>query len=210
MKKEVNIDVLSTENQAYKDFNLNEAMQDYALYKKHIYEFKRTVEPIPDVFCLIFKYFEENEELIQKEGIFRRAGDEEVIDKLFTQIGKGNYEVVKDCNDPYTMATFLKRVLKEMGEPLCTFKLYSEFRDVNMLPQDQQLGKVKDICKKLPEVNRSVLHELLKFLRKVSQFKEQNTMNTYNLATVFYPNMFRPFELSQTELIYGIQIVKTL
>ena len=39
----------------------------------------------------------------------------------------------------------LKQVLREMGEPMCTYGLYIEFRDVNMLEQELRLQRVIDI-----------------------------------------------------------------
>ena len=35
-------------------------------------------------------------------------------------------------------------------------------------------------------------------------------MNAYNLATVFTPNLFRPFEVTQNDLIYSSHLSDTL
>jgi hypothetical protein len=46
----------------------------------------------------------------------------------------GNYSYIAGLReDPHVISNFLKKVLKYMGEPLCTFALYGRFRDV---PQD--------------------------------------------------------------------------
>lgn len=34
-------------------------------------------------------------------------------------------------SDPHVVANYLKKVLKYMGEPLCTYKLYTKFRDLS-------------------------------------------------------------------------------
>jgi len=44
----------------------------------------------------------------------------------------GNYYILtKMINEPHSVANFFKKILKCMGEPLCTFKLYSRFRDLS-------------------------------------------------------------------------------
>ena len=44
------------------------------------------------------------------------------------------------------VANYLKKVLKYMGEPLCTFALYSRFRELSETPVDKRAGKLKEIC----------------------------------------------------------------
>ena len=87
---------------------------------------------VPDVFLLLFDYFQANsEEYMKLEGIFRINGDEEEIIKIHEELKEGCYEYLSNCEFPLTVAVFLKRVFKLMGEPLCTFDLYQEYRDVN-------------------------------------------------------------------------------
>jgi len=39
----------------------------------------------------------------------------------------GNYDFLNRVKEPYAVATYFKNVLKNMGEPLCTFDLYERF-----------------------------------------------------------------------------------
>jgi hypothetical protein len=57
-----------------------------------------------------------------------------------------------------------------MGEPLCTFALYSRFRDLSDTPLPQRADKLKEICEKLPAINRNVFIYLVKFLHKVTKY----------------------------------------
>jgi len=41
-------------------------------------------------------------------------------------------------------------------------------------------------------------------------FEESNKMSAANLAIVFAPNLFKPFELTQNDLIYAVIFVKVL
>lgn len=52
----------------------------------------------------------------------------------------------------------------------------------------------------LPALNRDILYFVLGFLNKVSSYKEDNLMTTYNLAVVFGPNFFRSEVLKMSDL----------
>ena len=51
---------------------------------------------------------------------------------------------------------------------------------------------------------------ILAFLATVMAEEGHNKMNAYNLATVFTPNLFRPFEVTQNDLIYSSHLSDTL
>jgi hypothetical protein len=81
--------------------------------------------------------------------------------------------------EPHAVACFLKKVLRCMGEPLCTFKLYSRFRDLAGKIQsfskvskdhkgEEKLKRLTEICLMLPEINKQTFIYLIKFFRKVS------------------------------------------
>jgi len=96
-----------------------------------------------------------------------------------------------------------------MGEPLCTFSLYSRFRDLSDTPIVQRAGKLKEICALLPAINRNVFVFIIRFFLKVTKESEHNKMNLHNLATVITPNLFRPFELTANDLIFAQHLVET-
>ena len=65
---------------------------------------------------------------------------------LQSEIANGNYSSLREGRAcAHTVACMLKQVLREMGEPMCTYGLYIEFRDVNMLEQELRLQRVIDI-----------------------------------------------------------------
>ena len=94
---------------------------------KHLYEFKRKEEDdVPEIFILLIKFFDDNPELLKTEGLFRLAGDIEKIEELSIHMSMGNYFFLTKLNNaPHVVACYLKKILRQMGEPLCTFKLYS-------------------------------------------------------------------------------------
>ena len=82
----------------------------------------------------------------------------------------GNYYYLTQLKEePHVVGNYLKKVLKYMGEPLCTFALYSRFRDLSETPIAKRGAKLKEICALLPQVNRNVFIFIIKFFLKVGK-----------------------------------------
>lgn len=90
-----------------------------------------------------------------------------------------------------------------MGEPLCTYALYSRFRDLSDTKVELKAMKLKEICEKLPIINRNVFVYIIRFLYKVVKESDHNKMPMHNMAIVITPNLFRPFELTANDLIFA-------
>lgn len=168
-------------------------------------------EEVPEIFILLISYFEIYPQLLKTEGLFRIAASLDKIDEMQVHLTMGNYSYLHSLSsEPHVISNFLKKVLKNMGEPLCTFNLYGRFRDLeDTKDKTLKLAKLKEICGNLPEINRNVFIFIIKFFRKVIVNHEQNRMNIHNLATVVTPNLFRPFELTPNDLIFAGHLVKT-
>ena len=160
---------------------------------------------------LLVSYFEVQPDLMKTEGLFRIAASLDKLDELLVHVTMGNYYYLTLLKEePHVVANYLKKVLKYMGEPLCTFSLYSRFRDLSDTPVPKRAAKLKEICALLPPVNRNVFIFIIKFFLKVTKQSEHNKMNVHNLATVVTPNLFRPFELTANDLIFAQHLVETL
>lgn len=69
---------------------------------------------------------------MKTEGLFRIAASMDRIDELQIHLQLGNYYILTQMvSDPHCVSNYLKKILKYMGEPLCTFKLYGRFRDLS-------------------------------------------------------------------------------
>lgn len=44
------------------------------------------------------------------------------------------------------IANYLKKILKFMGEPLCTYSMYSRFRDLQEVKAEHRKEALKGIC----------------------------------------------------------------
>jgi hypothetical protein len=206
--------VVYTSDVKYKDFDISTAVKTYDIYKKHISEFARGEgDIIPDVFNVIFSYFERNEKHMKAEGIFRLAGNKETMKDIENHLFDGDYFYLGNIKDPVTVAVFLKKVLREMGEPLCTFDAYIRFKDINdetWTWSGEKVEKAYNLIDNLPVLNRDTFRALLSFLNTLTLYSEDNKMRANNLAIVFAPNIFTAYEVTPNDMIYAQVLVKTL
>lgn len=98
-----------------------------------------------------------------------------------------------DYQDPHVIGSILKLYLRELPEPLLTFKCYKDFlRAVEKHNEEERKQEIKNTLAKLPTANYKNLRYLTKFLWLVTQNVESNKMSSHNLAIVMSPNMLWP------------------
>lgn len=86
------------------------------------------------------------------------------------------------------IASTLKSYLRELPEPLLTYKLYNEWMSVMNCPEEMRLMLAQEILKKLPPANKDNLTYLIHFLAKLTKHPE-NKMTASNIAIVVAPNL---------------------
>lgn len=89
------------------------------------------------------------------------------------------------------LAAFLKRFLRELPEPILTFKLHKLFLFSISKGADTLAVLHYALCI-LPKVNRDIVLLILGLLFWVSRHADTNKMNADNLARVMAPNMLYP------------------
>ncbi|KAJ3056754.1 hypothetical protein HK097_004615 [Rhizophlyctis rosea] len=154
------------------------------------------------------------------EGIFRKNGN---IKKLKTQsddLDRDPRGVDLDGDNPIQVAALLKKFLREMPEPLLTFKLHRLFITSQKLPEEKDRRKVLHyVCCLLPKPNLDVLMVLAWFLREVSEHSgsgahtdDGNKMDLDNLATVITPNILysKSKNPADDESVLAIEAVRML
>ena len=98
-----------------------------------MYEFKviegSGKDAVPEIFLALVSFFEANPHLMQTYTLFRKNSTSMNMDSIDIHLSHGNYHYLNTIlNDPYLVANHIKRILREMAEPLCTYKLYSSFK----------------------------------------------------------------------------------
>ncbi|XP_075146063.1 rho GTPase activating protein at 92B [Haematobia irritans] len=98
-----------------------------------------------------------------------------------------------DYQDPHVIGSILKLYLRELPEPLLTYRCYDDFiRIVERHSEEDRKVAIKATLAKLPKANYDNLRYLTKFLWLVTQNVEYNKMSSHNLAIVMSPNMLWP------------------
>lgn len=144
---------------------------------------------LPEVYSRLAAHMHE-EHVICAEGIFRVSAEHGRVRLLKEWIDGGRAdaafaELRSRDGDPHVAGALLKRFLRELPEPVCTFALYNAFVRAS---RTRNLG---DVVARLPPVNRAVLRSVMELLRAVSSKEERNRMSAKALAHVFAPNLLR-------------------
>lgn len=139
---------------------------------------------------------------LEEEGIYRKSGVGTKITKLLSLgMDKKKTDVVfsdeqyKDLMESNTIASALKTYLRNLNEPLMTYRYHSGF--IEAAKQDnlkQRVHEVHKLVHKLPQPNFIMLEMVVKHLTEVSRKYEKNKMSVFNLGVVFGPTLLRPQE----------------
>ena len=131
--------------------------------------------------------------------------DEEIDWDLFTQ-----------SNTLHSVGGALKQYLRDLPEPLLTYKLYDDWmKAMRMLRSNSTDGAavVQTLVEKLPKENFVNLRYLVKFLASMVKNADKNKMTVDNLATVMGPNLLWPEagrQVEMDEIPYRNMIVEVL
>lgn len=127
--------------------------------------------------------------VIDTEGLFRRSGNQNVINDIKRRVNTGENIDFKDI-DTHAIAGLLKTFLRDLKEPLLTYELYDEIVKFLEWPKEERSRNVKQMLReKLPIENYELFKYLIEFLVKVEECKDLNKMTSSNLAIVIGPNL---------------------
>ena len=150
---------------------------------------------------------------VHEEGIFRVPGGFAAVANLKKQFDYGeSVDLRTHTKDPHAVAGVMKLFLREMPEPLITFKLYNQLLS---LARAESFNTMRVIVEKaLPVLHLITFRFLFQFLREVTQFNTENKMTSKNLAIVFAPNILRPAKetlaMMQNDAKDKISVVRAL
>eukprot|EP00076_Gallus_gallus_P042110 XP_025007648.1 SH3 domain-binding protein 1 [Gallus gallus] len=130
---------------------------------------------------------------MKEEGLFRLAAGASVLRKLKSSLASGSNALEEFYSDPHAVAGALKSYLRELPEPLMTFKLYDEWIKVASLKDiGDRVQSLRDTCSRLPQDSYNNLRYLIKFLAKLAEHQNVNKMTPSNIAIVLGPNLLWP------------------
>ncbi|XP_065332167.1 rho GTPase-activating protein conundrum isoform X2 [Cloeon dipterum] len=143
----------------------------------------------------------ERESCLREEGLLRVAGSRARMDAAAAALQSdfyGPYREEKairalDALSPHDLGSLLKKLLRELPQPLLTAQLLDSFYHCHALTiQNDKEKALRLLCLLLPPVERHVLQALFDFLGQVADRRDYNKMTLNNVAMIFAPNLFPP------------------
>ena len=172
------------------------------------------------------------------EGVFRKNGNIRGLKDLSEKLDQKEVDVDLSKENPVQVAALLKKFLRELPDPLLTYKLYRLFvtsqskslivRTLSSLWLMHAVLEIDDEAKRkrvlhltcclLPKSHRDTLEILFSFLVWASSFSQVDEesgskMDTHNLATVITPNILKDKSavVGQDENSFlAIEVINTL
>lgn len=130
------------------------------------------------------------------EGVFRKNGNIKRLNETAALIDKEGCDAIDLSKENVVqVAALLKKYLRELPDPLLTFKLHRLYIASQKIADEEQRRRVLHLTAcLLPKSHRDCLEILFTFLSWVASFHQVDEesgskMDTHNLATVIAPNI---------------------
>lgn len=125
------------------------------------------------------------------EGIYRKSGSENSINKLLKQFRSDAYsvQIIRTDYTEHDVANVLKRFMRDLPDRLlgrCSSNLISVSK---MKDTREKIEAYKELLTRLPSIEYHTLRKLLGHLHFIQSQKVQNKMDYSNLAIVWGPTL---------------------
>lgn len=152
------------------------------------------------------------------EGVFRKNGNIKRLNDTVATIDREGCDAVDFAKENVVqVAALLKKYLRELPDPLLTFKLHRLFiASAKIQDEDKRRRVLHLTCCLLPKAHRDVLEILCCFFNWVASFHQVDEdtgskMDTHNLATVIAPNiLFTNAKTPVDDNFLAIEVVHSL
>ncbi|KAG0647994.1 Rho-type GTPase-activating 1 [Hyphodiscus hymeniophilus] len=152
------------------------------------------------------------------EGVFRKNGNIKRLNETMATIDKDGCDAVDLTKENVVqVAALLKKYLRELPDPLLTFKLHRLFIASQKIADEDKRRRILHLtCCLLPKAHRDTLEILCSFFNWVASFHQVDEesgskMDTHNLATVIAPNiLFTNAKTPVDDNFLAIEVVHTL
>lgn len=138
---------------------------------------------------------------LEETGLYRMVGLNSKVTKLLQMcLDKRKPERLQALDDESeweskTITSALKTYLRNLPEPLMTFRHHNAFvAAAKQETKSQRVNDVHTLVHRLPQMNFDMLNMLVRHLKKVAEKSEKNRMTVSNLSTCFGPTLLRPEE----------------
>ncbi|GMN41031.1 hypothetical protein TIFTF001_010243 [Ficus carica] len=114
--------------------------------------------------------------------LFKTEADKKVIQQLVSLFNQDSNASIPESANPVEVAALIKCYLASLPDPLTTFELYNEIKGAR-----SSINAMRNILKRLPNVNYMTLEFVTALLLRVSQKALLNKMDTRSLAMEMAP-----------------------
>lgn len=152
------------------------------------------------------------------EGVFRKNGNIKRLNETMATIDRDGCDSMDLSKENVVqVAALLKKYLRELPDPLLTFKLHRLFIVSQKIADEDKRRRILHLtCCLLPKAHRDCLEILCAFFNWVASFHQideesGSKMDTHNLATVIAPNiLFTNAKTPVDDNFLAIEVVHTL
>ncbi|KAL0576453.1 Rho-type GTPase activating protein Rga1 [Marasmius crinis-equi] len=152
------------------------------------------------------------------EGIFRKNGNIRRLKELTEAIDRDPLSVDLTQDNPVQLAALLKKFLRDLPDPLLTFKLHKLMVASQSLPNEVERKRLLHMLSLImPKPHRDTMEVLFVFLKWVASFAHMDEetgskMDSGNLATVICPSILysRGRDPARDESFGAIRVVTSL
>ncbi|RLM85579.1 hypothetical protein C2845_PM04G24800 [Panicum miliaceum] len=118
---------------------------------------------------------------LNNEYLFKSEGDRKVLQQLVSLYNEDSGASLPEGVNPIDVGALVKCYLASIPEPLTTYALYDELRDARVSIPD-----LRNILKKLPNVNYMTLEFVTALLLRVSRKSSLNKYKSINMVTATF------------------------
>lgn len=124
---------------------------------------------------------------LEEVGIYRKSASLTVVQKIKDEVNKyGDFNMENALVfDIHNLTGCIKAYLRELPAPLINDELVeaiSKVREVSS--EDSRFGVYKNVLSRLPIYNYYLIKRLSRHMKLIEDYKSQNRMTSYNLATI--------------------------
>ncbi|PWW73157.1 RhoGAP-domain-containing protein [Tuber magnatum] len=126
------------------------------------------------------------------EGIYRKSGGASQMRHIQEAFERGDDSPFDSNVDICGVTSVLKQYFRNLPTPLLTYDIYERFVDTTtVFEEETRIKIVKDLVDELPSIHRDCLQFVIFHLARVAARRDENLMNSRNLAVVFAPTLLR-------------------
>lgn len=124
---------------------------------------------------------------LEEVGIYRKSASLLIVQKIKDEVNKmGDFNMENSLVfDIHNLTGTLKAYLRELPEPLIPDGLVEQLGAVKETKDEfSRFTLYRKVLSQLPTCNFSLIERLSRHMKLVEEYKEQNKMTSYNLATI--------------------------